>query len=609
MTHLERGELASALSQWLRVWGIVRSPRLAGPILKLGQLTHRVLPIAEVSDPTRWLAMASARNPADVDRLLVYAATRTPDDATHRDAKKRFDRLRERPPDPRTTRLIERWAVPLPSAAASGRIAWTAFFRLVEYTGDVRALRRLDALQDAAQASLDAHADPRYAEFERYILDRLPKTRERIEAHRPEVEVPDGLQEPLERVEALLRPLLDGGAPPRSTFLLQRDRDLEALHRAVLEAPEDPGPLQVWADALQEADDPRGRFVALQLAREHGPLDPDTRQEARELRDAHVNRWLGPLDAVVHSPSARFRRGLLYAARVRFRQHTRLIGHRGWRTVERLQSSIEHLLHPNLVCLRHVGMRLVEDLDHASRTADGAGDHRLEAFTWHPGAPVLAWNGMCALANRSPRPLESLTFALPRTEPRAAQLDAVRDAEALPTLNTVHLVDTWSDERRYAFGRGGGRLGPLHGLCLLERARLVIYDNLLLPDADHPDSVTGHSGLDALRALHKPGQDGFWYLHDTLNAEARVDGNLWHLVLRWSSADALIPAWFRRQDAARARAMLATRLHRLLPDPARWATIRVAVPALPSDAHTVLAAHLAPCSDVLLPPASPEPSG
>ncbi|MCB9668916.1 MAG: hypothetical protein H6734_05535 [Alphaproteobacteria bacterium] len=72
-----------------------------------------------------------------------------------------------------------------------------------------------------------------------------------------------------------------------------------ALFEAVWSAPEDMGPRRVLADALLEREDPRGRFLALEL--EGGP---DAHEAALALLEAHGNAWYGPWfrhwDALVH---------------------------------------------------------------------------------------------------------------------------------------------------------------------------------------------------------------------------------------------------------------------------------------------------------------------
>lgn len=74
---------------------------------------------------------------------------------------------------------------------------------------------------------------------------------------------------------------------------LPLDATHESLLAAVVAAPEDDAPRWMLADWLEERNDPRGRFIALQLAAEHtvdrAPLDA----EADALLEAHKAEWVG----------------------------------------------------------------------------------------------------------------------------------------------------------------------------------------------------------------------------------------------------------------------------------------------------------------------------
>lgn len=88
---------------------------------------------------------------------------------------------------------------------------------------------------------------------------------------------------------------------------------MKALFDAVLERPDDLRVRGVLADALLEAGDPRGEFIALQLAR-HRSGERATPREG-ELLAEHRHAWLGRLAGFVHQP--KFERGFLDSAQVR----------------------------------------------------------------------------------------------------------------------------------------------------------------------------------------------------------------------------------------------------------------------------------------------------
>lgn len=80
---------------------------------------------------------------------------------------------------------------------------------------------------------------------------------------------------------------------------------------AVYADPVADGPRAVLADALQERGDPRGEFIALQLAKlQSKPSAAATRRE-RSLLTKHRRAWLGPLADVVNEPNSTWARGFL----------------------------------------------------------------------------------------------------------------------------------------------------------------------------------------------------------------------------------------------------------------------------------------------------------
>jgi len=87
---------------------------------------------------------------------------------------------------------------------------------------------------------------------------------------------------------------------------------LDALRAAALADFENDEPLIIYSDALQQAGDPRGEFISLQLA----PRKPATEKRERELFKAHAREWISPLDVAVRPDSIRFERGFLHACRV-----------------------------------------------------------------------------------------------------------------------------------------------------------------------------------------------------------------------------------------------------------------------------------------------------
>jgi uncharacterized protein (TIGR02996 family) len=115
--------------------------------------------------------------------------------------------------------------------------------------------------------------------------------------------------------------------------------DLPTLWRAVFADPTDLDARRVLADALTEAQDPRGEFIALQLsaAAETGEANPAARvarRRASALLNAHIDVWAGALPGVERG-SRVFERGFLVALTASMPRASAL-DIPEWRMVERL---------------------------------------------------------------------------------------------------------------------------------------------------------------------------------------------------------------------------------------------------------------------------------
>lgn len=117
---------------------------------------------------------------------------------------------------------------------------------------------------------------------------------------------------------------------PGSQPNASRDARVDALFEQIARAPDDDGSRMVLADLLLERGDPRGEFISLQLAREHGDESERTKGRLRILLGRHARQWLPP---GVAPEQVEFRRGFLSCAN--------LVGatdplHREWLGVEQL---------------------------------------------------------------------------------------------------------------------------------------------------------------------------------------------------------------------------------------------------------------------------------
>jgi len=107
------------------------------------------------------------------------------------------------------------------------------------------------------------------------------------------------------------------------------DRDVAALFAQVAASPGDLALRSVLADRLQQAGDPRGDFIALQLA-------GTGHRRAEALLAQHGDAWTGPLPGVDRA-TRRFARGFLVAADVVLSpQLARALDRPEWATIEEL---------------------------------------------------------------------------------------------------------------------------------------------------------------------------------------------------------------------------------------------------------------------------------
>jgi uncharacterized protein (TIGR02996 family) len=78
-----------------------------------------------------------------------------------------------------------------------------------------------------------------------------------------------------------------------------RDGMREAMEAALADEPDDLGAHMAYADLLTEQGDPRGEFIAVQLALEDPTRSPDERKKLRQREEAllkkHEGEWLGEL--------------------------------------------------------------------------------------------------------------------------------------------------------------------------------------------------------------------------------------------------------------------------------------------------------------------------
>lgn len=125
----------------------------------------------------------------------------------------------------------------------------------------------------------------------------------------------------------------EGTARLVAPLIPERDPAERAFREAIANAPFDDGPRHVFADWLQQRQDPLGEFIALSLVARR---TPEAEARRRHLQAMYGEAWLGPLVNVVADPD--FSRGLLTGATVHFDEaNAHLADEPAFATVERLR--------------------------------------------------------------------------------------------------------------------------------------------------------------------------------------------------------------------------------------------------------------------------------
>lgn len=295
--RLERsGATRQALEQYLTAWPLLRCRALAERIDALSKALAPTLPVVDVTAAGGFKPAIAKRveasSPLDVGPVLQALQARKRDAGALFVAQQLVSLLRRHPDDPRLTQAA--WescrSLQVSHATAEGR---AVFAELCTRALALRDPRHASPLLDvAASLSLFPSRDAR-AEADR------AKVRTAAEA----VEAEDEPNEPKWLVDAL------------SAATNRKPQPLSALLESVYAAPEDVERRLVYADALQEAGDPRGEFIVLQCQREVGGAV--SAREKTLLRN-HEHAWVGKADPGIERQGLEFRRGFLSVANVKW---------------------------------------------------------------------------------------------------------------------------------------------------------------------------------------------------------------------------------------------------------------------------------------------------
>jgi uncharacterized protein (TIGR02996 family) len=228
-----------------------------------------------------------------------------------------------------------------PWHATGSKPFWTRLFALLARNPDSRSHARLEAIRSS---KLISGASMRgWMEAQRLkVLAETPGAAPKV---------PGAVTKALKSVK--FKP---GAARARPAA--KKGVSEKALFTAVYENPDDDGPRAMLADVLQEKGDPRGTFIALQLASNAA----ETRAQQLSLVRKHQREWLGelsshlgylaypsvaPVDPAVKKPSSIelwWNRGFPAAALLEFTRpkFVALAGRPEWATLRRLKQLARH---------------------------------------------------------------------------------------------------------------------------------------------------------------------------------------------------------------------------------------------------------------------------
>ncbi len=300
---LRGGDGKKALTILLQAWRDLRHPAIAETVERVSELVTRgVAPIAGklLKDKVAmWNARAKAADPADFGVLAqsLFLVNSGKDVGEH------LEQLAAWPADPRLASLCHRLAREIPFTSTSARPFWRSLFAVIPKLGDPRTKGLLDAMDAGFAKSFEGRED---------YLSYLPNQTKKIRAALANVSAA-ALDEPTLQALAAMRAFVaEHSAPTRGA------EQIGSLFEAVYADPTSDAPREVLADALLEANDPRGEFLVLQLGEARGrTLTREEKRREKELLEAHANAWLGPLAAWVGKSERVFRRGFLAECVVR----------------------------------------------------------------------------------------------------------------------------------------------------------------------------------------------------------------------------------------------------------------------------------------------------
>jgi uncharacterized protein (TIGR02996 family) len=294
---LDAGELELALDRLVGYWGGCRSSELAASIERLGLMIDagKPGPAGKTKKDRQAAWMAAAQHPAPHAIGPLLASLR---DAQLADVELRIAALVGWQPDPRVAQAMMQQVNDLMLGARDG--LWRAVYAALVHHADPRSAADLHARHTRLEHAHTAH---RHISEGRAIRARYE---ELTAALARDHQLAPNQAEHAEAIATKLAALVDAGEDDDAAEIEQR------MVAAILADWDDDGPRLVYSDWLQARQDPRGEFIALDLALAAGNKVKGAREKYFKT---HKQALFGPL-APVMTWGEEFERGLLVRAQI-----------------------------------------------------------------------------------------------------------------------------------------------------------------------------------------------------------------------------------------------------------------------------------------------------
>jgi len=309
--RLAEGASEECLRLLLEAWRLLPAEPLAGLIEKVSAIAEAVRPAPEAKKVKEKAAAAlqllDTGDPTDYMRALRFLGS-----VPMGDAQRIVEVLRNQPRDPRLLGVVVGLLEDPPWSSTSSHKLWRALLEVQAQQNDPRAPVRLTCI-DFQPILLADWAVEAMSGIVRRAAAKMVTTAPTLSADL--TALCGQIEQALER----------------------RTSTGESLLGELLARPHDDRLRAVYSDWLTERGDPRGEFIALQLARAAGELDASGYRREAELFDRHWMEWLGSLAPLVERKEhVRFEKGFPAALRVDPLRAVPLAAEPGWATVHSL---------------------------------------------------------------------------------------------------------------------------------------------------------------------------------------------------------------------------------------------------------------------------------